>query len=544
MLGLAVRLSKFLGTGRDGRSRTGKRARPRRRIACEALEPRELLSGLGTDYTLMGGQWDNSQTITYSFPPDGVSWGGGTNNLNATLDAQFGGTGWQALVARALQTWASVTNLNFSQVADGPYAFNAPGVNQDDPDFGDIRIGGYNFGTTSTIAQTYGPPPNGTTGAGDVRLNTGFNFAPGSYYDLETVLIHELGHSLGLGESPQPTSVMYNSYEGARPYLSSYDVEGIQSIYGARQPDAFQASGKATSAATAVDLTPTLNAYGQGSLGGLSLQTIGDTEYFSVVAPAVTGATLDVAAIAQGVSLLSPKVTVIDPSTGATLATNSNPNAYGDIAFGSIPGVQAGHRYLIEVSGATNDVFSVGSYVLELGFFGGTPISPQPDGFAYNASFANAIELGANTQPTMTNLTLPSPANYQLFRFETTQAGPVLVATLGADVVVANAFGQAIDGGSGQLGFLTPGAGVYYLALISPNNAPVYNYAFAVRTFPQSTPAARAAVTTPSPSPSPTPLSTVVQIESTAATPASTGSVVASAGTSTALLRKPTRPEQ
>jgi predicted Zn-dependent protease len=220
MLRLAARLSKFLSPGRPDRSRTA-RGRSRCPIACEALEPRELLTGLGTDYTLMGGQWNNSQTITYSFPPDGVAWDQGTNNINASLDAEYGGTGWQSLVAKALQTWASVTNLNFAEVPDGDYAFNSQGVNQDDPDFGDIRIGGYNFGTTATIARTYGPPPNGQTGAGDVELNTGFNFAPGSYYDLESVFLHELGHSLGLGESPQPSSIMYSDYEGARESLSA-----------------------------------------------------------------------------------------------------------------------------------------------------------------------------------------------------------------------------------------------------------------------------------------------------------------------------------
>ena len=512
MLRLAARLAKLLGPRRS------RPAKPRRgrQFACEGLEPRELLTGPGTDYTLMGGQWDNSRAITYSVAPDGVTWAAGVNNVNASLNAQFGGAGWQSLIARALQTWASVTNLNFSPVGDGPYAFNAPGVNQGDPSFGDVRLGGSNFGTTATIAQTYGPPPNGATGAGDVDLNTGFNFGAGSRYDLESVLIHELGHSLGLGESPQPASVMYSTYLGPRQSLSSYDVEGIQSIYGARQPDAYQAKGIATSAATAPDLTPGLNSAAWGQLLGLSLRTIGDTEYFSVVAPQRIGATLDVAAISHGFSLLSPKLTVIDPATGATLASNANPNVDGDSAFDSVPGVQAGHRYLIAVTGATGDVFSVGSYALQLGFFGGTSIAPPPDGYPYNQPFALATDLGANTQPTIFNLTLPSAQNYQLFSFETTQAGPVLVSTLGANVVVVNSVGQVVDAGGGQLGFQAPGAGRYFLIMLSPNNAPVSNYAFAVRTFPTAPGVAGGAITPPSPAPA----STTVQVGSTAVKPA------------------------
>jgi hypothetical protein len=516
MLRLAARLSRI---ARPDKPRPAK-ARPRRLIACEALEPRELLSGLGTDYTLMGGQWNNSQTITYSIAPDGVQWGGGVNNVNATLDAQYGGTSWENLIAKALQTWAAATNLNFVEVPDGAYNFNAPGVNEGDPDFGDIRIGGYNFGTTATIAQTYGPPPNGTTGAGDVMLNTGFNFAPGSHYDLESVLIHELGHSLGLGESPQPTAAMYGDYEGIRETLSNYDIEGIQSLYGARSFDGFQSLGLATSPATAADVTPALNAAQSAHLYSLSLQSSGDTEYFSVVAPAEVGATLNVAAIAQGFSLLSPKLTIIDPTTGATLAANANPNAYGDNVAGSVVGVQAGHRYLIEVSGATGDVFSVGSYSLQVGFVGGKSAAPSPDRYPYNQPFALATDLGTNTQPTMFNLTLPSAQNYQLFSFETTQSGPVLIGAFGVNAVVINAIGQQVESGSGTLGFVAPGAGKYYVVMLSPNGAAVNNYAMAVRTTFRSPAIVAKAVSPPSVAPAlatsaaSTPLATTVEVAS------------------------------
>jgi predicted Zn-dependent protease len=498
-----------------------------------------MLSGLGTDYTLMGGQWNNSRTITYSVAPDGVQWDQGINNVNATLDSQYGGTSWQGLVARALQTWAAVTNLNFTEVADGAYPFNAPGINQGDPDFGDIRIGGYNFGTTATIAQTYGPPPNGQTAAGDVELNTGFNFAPSSYYDLETILIHEFGHSLGLDESPQPSAAMYNSYEGVRRSLSPNDIEGIQSIYGARQPDAYQAMGIATSAANALNLTPLLNGAEQGQLAGLSLATIGDTEYFSVVAPQLTGATLDVAAIAQGFSLLSPKISVIDPSTGATLAVNANPNAYGDIALASVPGMQAGHRYIIAVTGATSDVFSVGSYGIELGFFGGKPMGPPPDAYSYNSSFAGATNLGTNSQATLLNLTLPSASNYQMFTFQTTQPGPIFVGTLGADAIVDNSVGQVVAAGSGLIGFLGTQPGTYYVALVSPNNAPVSNYAFAVRTPIPTLTLGQTSVTPPTPA-----MAATVEVESTDASPVASNPNVLASTAPTALLRKPVRPGQ
>jgi hypothetical protein len=533
MMGLASRLAKILGPGDRGRTRFRRRGGPNRakpRFGCEALETRAMLSGLGTDYTVMGGQWDDSRTISFSFAPDGVSWDQGTNVAGANLDAEFGGTSWQGLVARALQTWAAASNLNFTQVSDGPYDFNASGIGQGDPKFGDIRIGGYRFGETSTIARTYGPPPNGQTGAGEVELNTSYNFAPGSNHDFQTVILHEVGHSLGLGESPRPSSVMYTYYQGARQALTPYDVEGIQSLYGPRVADSYQSQGEATSAATALDLTSSLNSGLQALLSGASLATIGDVEYFSVVAPALKGASLSVSAQALGHSLLSPKVSVIDPSTGATLAVDANPAQYGDNVSVSIPGVQAGHRYLIAVTGATNDVFSVGSYALQLGFSGGTAVNPtptpapapqplppaptpapvpapppgapaiQPDIFAYNNSFASATELGPITLATLGSLTLPSGSNYQVFTFEVARPGVVLVAAVNANVVVGDAFARPVASGTGLIGFVAPQAGArYFLIFSSTNGAPVPNYGLAVQLIPSPPTPVAASSTSPTP---------------------------------------------
>ena len=140
----------------------------------------------GYDYVLSGESWPNPSHITYSIAPDGVFWDHGTNNLNATFNAKFGTSGiWQRQIALALATWESVANINIVPVSDGPYDLNTLGLAQGDPRFGDIRFGGYAFlDTTITLAQTYFPPPNGSTAAGDVELNTSMNFNIGSTYDL------------------------------------------------------------------------------------------------------------------------------------------------------------------------------------------------------------------------------------------------------------------------------------------------------------------------------------------------------------------------
>ena len=66
-------------------------------------------------YAVSGLAWPNPAHISYSIVPDGVSWDHGTNDVNATLDAQLGIGSWERELARALQTWASVANINIAR---------------------------------------------------------------------------------------------------------------------------------------------------------------------------------------------------------------------------------------------------------------------------------------------------------------------------------------------------------------------------------------------------------------------------------------------
>ena len=84
------------------------------------------------------------------------------------------------------------------------------------------------------LAQSYNPPPNGMTGSGDVEVNTGFNWGPAPY-DFYSVMLHETGLALGLGETTDPTAVMNRIYGGVRTGLEPVDVAGIQAIYGPRR---------------------------------------------------------------------------------------------------------------------------------------------------------------------------------------------------------------------------------------------------------------------------------------------------------------------
>src|SRR5205823_11948701 len=121
--------------------------------------------------------------------------------------------------------------INFAVVADNGSDIGSGNYQQCDPGMGDIRVGGYNFGST-TLAQCYMPPPdNNYSIGGDLQFNTGQNFNVGTTYDLFTVAMHEIGHALGLDHSQYTGTDMYPVYQGTKTALTSDDIAGIRAIY-------------------------------------------------------------------------------------------------------------------------------------------------------------------------------------------------------------------------------------------------------------------------------------------------------------------------
>ena len=329
-------------------------------------------SSTGTQpYLLSGDRWSNASPITYSIAADGVTWDRKANVLNAAMDARFAADAWQDEIARALQTWASVADIDFVRVADSALAFDTVGKAQGDARFGDIRFGGYDFDNASQLGHAYTPPPNGSTGAGDVAINTAMAFNIGGDFDLFSVLLHETGHSLGLEHPDNPDAVMNANYGGVRAGLTADDIAGIRAIYGARADDVYGQQGRGSGFSDAVAVATSPASPSRVSLEDLTLTTIGDSDYFSFV-PA-TGGTLQVTAIVEGVSLLSPQVSLYDASQ-ALLDAEGSPAQYGQNVSASVAAVTAGQPYYIKVSGATGDVFSIGTYDLNISFEGGQAV--------------------------------------------------------------------------------------------------------------------------------------------------------------------------
>ena len=94
---------------------------------------------------------------------------------------------------------------------------------------------GYAFdGPGGSLAHTFYPnPPNPEPIAGDMHLDWSEPWRTGANVDLFSVVLHELGHALGMGHSDRPGAVMYPYYK-LTAALTDDDIAGIQALYGAQ----------------------------------------------------------------------------------------------------------------------------------------------------------------------------------------------------------------------------------------------------------------------------------------------------------------------
>jgi hypothetical protein len=354
----------------------------------ESLESRLVL------YSVSGNAWPSPQLITLSFMPDGTMVNGHPSTLVASLNARFGSaSAWQNIFLKAAQTWAAQTNINFALVTDSGANNGTGSYQQGDPNFGDIRIGGYSFGN-STLAQAFMPPPvNNYSISGDIVFNAGLAFNNGTTYDLFTVAAHEIGHALGLYHSGIASAEMYAAYNGVKPTFNSDDIAGIRSIYSggaAREMDRFEGGGVSNdSFATATDLTPWINpSTYTNTITGLDVSSTSDADYYVIGGNAPnSGGQLTFAVRTSGISLLAPSVTVYAADQTTVLASASASGQTGSTITVTVNGVGQGSPIYIKVAGANSTVFGTGSYGIALDTGpNATPTVPVPYTMLANGS--------------------------------------------------------------------------------------------------------------------------------------------------------------
>ena len=154
----------------------------------------------------------------------------------------------------AFARWSAVSGVRFVELpSDSGVAINdALAV---PPATGDIRIGVFAF-SSGGGAVGYAPPPNGGTGSGDILFdaNSYYQFAAqaeGQAYDttfapndFDTLLLHEMGHALGLAHPVDDGScpvmqIAAHCFGHVNRQLDADDIAGVQFLYGSLFMDGF-----------------------------------------------------------------------------------------------------------------------------------------------------------------------------------------------------------------------------------------------------------------------------------------------------------------
>lgn len=347
----------------------------KQRLSVEALEAREVPATFGVP-------WADPTHLTVSFAPDGTPIAAHTSDLFGALEPTHTTPQWQRTVLEAFQKWAVHTNLNFGVRADSGAAFGTPGLAQNDPRFGDIRIGGNPM--ASEVLAIASPPDPALSGtwAGDVLVNTAYRF-DGNPYSLLAVAMHEAGHALGLGNSASTDSVMFTRYDQTRTQLSAEDITRIQALYGVRAPDSYEgALGNNTRARASSLRLPTAYTGETPIVAFGDITTATDVDFLRFTVPTdgdnddKSDRAFTVRLQTAGASLLAPRLTVLN-AAGQVVASRVSHSVAGDVLQVQLSNVTEGATYFVRVQAARNDAFAVGRYGLSVRFDATSSVSDQ-----------------------------------------------------------------------------------------------------------------------------------------------------------------------
>ena len=309
----------------------------------EGLEGRILL------YSTLG-QWTYSSRITYSFMPDGTNVGGVPSALFQTMNAVVP---HRHMAGPDRAGRHALGGQRQRQPRPGPRRRRSPSA----PTATSRTTRG---SATSASAPSRCPPassprpssrrrPTAAPLAGDILFNSTIHWQIGSGYDLATVAAHEFGHALGLGESTVPTAVMYGTYNGIKTALTSDDIAGIQSLYGAPQYDQFNNGGHHNSSFLTRHQHQLVHRRQRPDRASRAWTSRWPTqsEYYVVTVPATNSGQMVVTVQSSNLSSLAPAMYIYNSSLGQ-VATASLPNTYGATIWTS-NAVTAGQKYYIKV---------------------------------------------------------------------------------------------------------------------------------------------------------------------------------------------------
>lgn len=176
-----------------------------------------------SDY--LDAHWQPGEAITYSF------------NVSALGAAEFSAS-YQSLFETAMSQWSAVAEITFEEISD-PYT--ADWIIGWDP---------YTDGPGGVLgwALNVDFDEDGILGSSQFEFSQ-IALDPYDTWSFYATAIHEAGHALGIAHIDHTESIMA-TYENGLESLTAYDIEVIQSIYGAR--DSFTTEYTGTDAADTI----------------------------------------------------------------------------------------------------------------------------------------------------------------------------------------------------------------------------------------------------------------------------------------------------
>jgi len=192
-----------------------------------------------------GGRWPvgalgSPITVTYSFPPDGITMDAGSGNpnvLHADLTGIFGSEAvWKNLYRQVFDRWSQITGNIYTEVTDDGSFWGASGPIHGGSNRGDIRLWSRFIDGGSGVLAFNFFPGNGV--GGDMVIDSGENWGSGANLNFRffrNVVAHENGHGMGLFHVCTDTGhrALMN------PFLSTVfdgpqhdDIRGMQRLYG------------------------------------------------------------------------------------------------------------------------------------------------------------------------------------------------------------------------------------------------------------------------------------------------------------------------
>jgi len=378
-------------------------------IHVQELEDRRVLAAFGTP-------WPDARDLTISFPSDGVQVGKYQNDINELLDQTASRQEWQELVARAYQTWAIHADINVGLRSDYDLPFGTPGLSTNDPRFGEFRIGA--FPQQGLLASSVPFQAVAGTYSGDILLNSNQQFryhdwdgglAPDTTTwgeddrDLFSLLLHEVGNTLGVADSDLEWTVMFRAYTVPKGILTAEDIAAVQALYGARTDPYEQIDNGQLNVATLVPTPVGFDPSSDVIRTRASLLDGSDVDVFQVVP--VTG--MNQATIrlrAAGISLLQSHLEVLDES-GVVLHSVAADSIFDNDLTIELSGLQDHDVLFIRVSAADPaDIYSFGDYFVEIDYRAPAVQASDPNMGAYDAGPGSLLthfglrddELGGN----------------------------------------------------------------------------------------------------------------------------------------------------